>query len=309
MQADTVSALTPGDKALSSAQLHVDATAIQATPKRKFSEMSAVEQNAILHQIEKQDLPEIFRTWIDADRVEHDTAKQESISTTFAEAMRMRMPSRGFLTQLQAFINDGSNSRLDRIRLIYVLGETRTQYAANLLLAVIATQSDLEIRKAATNTVGASFGVGEKYTPSIPNPFLIPIAVFISCLLVLISGDIWLGAKFYPTWLYMTIAFTFLWSIVFGIVGNAIYNNISESLDVVSRQFDVRLQQVGYWNYIIAVLYPMICFAAGSYVLMAKKESSKTFGVVNFIFGIFGIVRIMLVFYAASGLQSASGYW
>jgi len=128
-----------------------------ANPPRKYSDLDAMERNAILTEMAKQDLPAIFQAFLDAGRVEHDELKQMHLRSTLATALRRKTSSPEFLAQLQAFITNSSNPKFERGMLIGALESASTKETVELLVKIAATAPEEEIRVAA----GTLAGVGD----------------------------------------------------------------------------------------------------------------------------------------------------
>jgi hypothetical protein len=96
--------------------------------------MRVSERMAILDKIRKGDLLSIFQAWIDAERVEHDQRKHNSLSTILTGALHERTLSPEFLAEMRAFINDPANSEQDRAVLVSVLGEAQRKETTEVLL-------------------------------------------------------------------------------------------------------------------------------------------------------------------------------
>ena len=120
--------------------------------------MSVLEEDAIMAEIKKQDLPAIFQAMLDAKRVEHDSRKQMHLQTVFAGAFLRKKPSPEFVEQMYGFITNPANSDFERHLLIGALEEAATKETVELLLRVTKTAPEEKFRNAAATLsgVGAS---------------------------------------------------------------------------------------------------------------------------------------------------------
>ena len=128
------------------------------TRERTFVEMGVLERNAFLTEVEKQDLPVIFKVMIDAKRVEHDSMKQLHLQTVFSDALRMKEPTPEFLEQLYGFITNSANTEFERQLLIGALQGAATKETVDLLLRVASTATDKKIRMSAAGLAGVGAG-------------------------------------------------------------------------------------------------------------------------------------------------------
>ncbi len=126
-----------------------------ASLQLKFSDMSVENRNAVLAEIEKQDFPAIMQSWIDARRIEHDPLKQMMIQTAMSGLIRKRTPPPQFFTQIKAFIENGSNSKLERGMAIGVLALAATKESADLLIDEAINQQDKDLKDEAIHAIGA----------------------------------------------------------------------------------------------------------------------------------------------------------
>ena len=140
----------------SGAQLPQPSAAPNASvaPRKKFKDMTLREEEAVVAEIKKLDLPAIFQTMIDAKRVENDSRKQLHLQTVFANAFLRKKPSPEFLEQMYGFITNPANSDFERHLLIGALESAATKETVELLLRVAKTAPDEKFRKAAATLSG-----------------------------------------------------------------------------------------------------------------------------------------------------------
>ncbi len=124
------------------------------THKLKYEEMGILEKNAFLTEVEKQDLPVIFKLMIDAKRLEHASMKQLHLQTVLSDAMRIKKPTPEFLEQLYAFITNSANSEFERQLVIGALVDAATKESVNLLLQVANSATDKKIKDSAATLTG-----------------------------------------------------------------------------------------------------------------------------------------------------------
>jgi hypothetical protein len=114
-------------------------------PERKFAKMGVLERSAILEEIGKQELPQIFQAMLDAKRVEHDPMKRLDLQTTFSNALMVKKPTPEFLEQMYGFIINRANPEFERHLLIGALKGAGTTESVDLLLRVAKTGPDEEM--------------------------------------------------------------------------------------------------------------------------------------------------------------------
>ncbi|MEI7821398.1 MAG: hypothetical protein WCK55_10805 [Verrucomicrobiota bacterium] len=164
LQKNTLSAQTrpvapagqPPTVAPAAAPSPTKATPSTVSPKKKFAEMGVLERNAILDEIEKQDLPAIFQAMLDADRVEHDSRKQMHLQTTFSNAFLRKKPSPEFLEQMYGFVTNPANSQFERDLLIGALEGAATKESVELLLRIAKTAPEEKTRQSAATLSGVA---------------------------------------------------------------------------------------------------------------------------------------------------------
>lgn len=134
------------------AQPHLSVTESKTpTPSsKKFSEMGVFEEEAIVDEIKKQDLPAIFKAMLDAMRVENDSLKQMHLKTTFANALTVKKPTPEFIEQLYEFVTNKANTKFERGLLIGALEGAATKESLGLLIRLSKTAPDEETRDSAT---------------------------------------------------------------------------------------------------------------------------------------------------------------
>ena len=121
----------------------------QSSAPRKLKNWTNAEIDEYLTELRKQDHADIFQAWIDADRVDHDAMKHGILVTTLTSAMADRPPSPEFLAQLEAFVNDSSNTFLDRQIILGVLGDVQRPETVDLLMKQSANTSSPELKNSA----------------------------------------------------------------------------------------------------------------------------------------------------------------
>jgi hypothetical protein len=124
--------------------------------------MGALEANAIIDVIIKQDYPAILQSWIDAGHVEHDLMKQEAIASQLGGLMKYRPPSMEFLHTLRDFISNKTNSVSERDMLLGSITYAGTRQAEEILIEIATNASDNVTRSAmgSISTLGTSRGGG-----------------------------------------------------------------------------------------------------------------------------------------------------
>ena len=120
-----------------------------ATSERQYKDWSFAERRTFVAELRKRDHAVIFQAWIDADRVDHDARKHGILVTTLTSAMADRPPSPEFLAQLEAFVNDSSNTLLDRQIILGVLGGVQRPETVDLLMKQSANAASSELRNSA----------------------------------------------------------------------------------------------------------------------------------------------------------------
>jgi hypothetical protein len=147
-------------------QSTVEAKPVTPLSQRRFKDMKAVERNAILENLRKQDFPVILQAWIEADQVEHDPLKHGQLGTLLGFAMHDRVPSPEFLAQLRSFIYNPANSELDRGVLIVALGFAARNETLEMLLDMVAHPPSKELLSSSLSAIGtASLNRDESLTP------------------------------------------------------------------------------------------------------------------------------------------------
>ena len=114
--------------------------------KKKISEMGIEEAAAVMEEIGKKDLASIFQHFLDAGRVENDFMKQSGVHITLSDALRNRQPDPGFLKKLREFIEDASNSELERGMVIGALSEAATKETGELLILLSEILKDKNLQ-------------------------------------------------------------------------------------------------------------------------------------------------------------------
>ena len=134
------------------------ATASKApvNPRKKVKDMTILEEEAMMTEIKKQDLPAIFQAMLDAERVEHDDLKQMHLKTVFSNALMKKKPSPEFMEQMYGFVTNRANSNFERHLLIGALEAAGTKESVDLLLRVANTAPEKEIRGAAAALSGVA---------------------------------------------------------------------------------------------------------------------------------------------------------
>lgn len=117
-----------------------------AAPKKKISEMEPEEAAAIMNEIRRKDIAAIFRAFLDAMRVEHDGMKESGVLRMLENALRDRKPNPEFLKTVRGFIEDASNSELERGMVIGALSMAATKETGELLIDLAATATIKEKR-------------------------------------------------------------------------------------------------------------------------------------------------------------------
>jgi hypothetical protein len=128
--------------------------------KRPFIKMGVLEANAVVDEIMKQDYASIWQSWLDAGRVEHDSPKQDAIASQLGGLLRQRPPPPEFLKQMREFIDDSSNSNLERGMLLGALQFAETKQTEKVLIEIAASASDDVTRSAmgSISMLGTQFG-------------------------------------------------------------------------------------------------------------------------------------------------------
>lgn len=131
-----------------------------ANPLKKVKDMTIREEEAMMAEIKKQDLPAIFQTMLDAERVEHDDLKQMHLQTVFSNALMDKKPTPEFLEQMYGFISNRANSEFERQLLIGALEAAASKESVDLLLRIANTAPDDQMRKSASTLAGIG-GLGQ----------------------------------------------------------------------------------------------------------------------------------------------------
>lgn len=129
-------------------------------PQKKVKDMTLREEETMMAEIKKKDLPGIFQAMIDANRVEHDDLKQMHLQTVFANAVMDKKPTPEFLEQMYGFVTNRGNSEFERHLLIGALEAAATKESVDLLLRIANTASDDQMRKSASTLAGIG-GLGQ----------------------------------------------------------------------------------------------------------------------------------------------------
>jgi hypothetical protein len=122
--------------------------------------MGVLEQEAVMDEIAKKDLPAIVQAMLDAERVEHDDLKQMHLKTVLAIAIRSQKPTPEFLEQLYGFITNGANSKYERDLLIGALDGAGSKETVDLLIRIANTARDQKTRTSAA-TLSAMGSLGQ----------------------------------------------------------------------------------------------------------------------------------------------------
>ena len=118
--------------------------------------MGVLEEEAIMDEIAKQDLPVIFQMMLDAERVEHDSRKQMHLQTVFSGAFLRKKPSPEFLEQMYGFVTNPANSQFERDLLIGALEGAATKESVELLLRIAKTAPEEKTRQSAATLSGVA---------------------------------------------------------------------------------------------------------------------------------------------------------
>ena len=121
--------------------------------QRPFSAMNREERRAIADRIRKLDTGAIFHIWISARRSEHDFDKQYIVGVILQDAIREKPADSETVQQFQSFVNDDSNSLVERARLLQVFGGAATKETLDLLLQSATNSKDSKLKKIANNEV------------------------------------------------------------------------------------------------------------------------------------------------------------
>jgi hypothetical protein len=131
--------------------------------------MRVLARNAILKEIAKEDPDSIFQAMLDADRVEHDSMKEEAIQSVLSQVMRQRTLPPEFFTQIKTYIADSANSNFQRGMVIGLLALAATKESTDLLIYEATNQKDKELREESIHAIG---GLGGRSPDESPAPAL-----------------------------------------------------------------------------------------------------------------------------------------
>lgn len=139
----------------------------KAVPRKKIDEMELSEAGAIMAEIRKRDIAGILKAFLEAENIEHDSMKQQGVLNALAYALHERKPDQVSLNKLQGFIEDASNSDLERGMVIGALSQASTKETAELLLHLASTLKNKNVRDSAIGGVGGLVREGgdETLTP------------------------------------------------------------------------------------------------------------------------------------------------
>lgn len=122
-----------------------------SSPRRTFSEIGVLERGRIMGEIEKRDPEVILQLFLDAGRVEHDGMKQSAIRNTLGRLLRDRKAPLDFLSKLRVFIEDPSNSNLERGMVLGALSDAATKETVDVLIYEATHLPDAQLRQSAVS--------------------------------------------------------------------------------------------------------------------------------------------------------------
>ena len=122
------------------------ATGGNVAPVRKFSEMGVLERGAVIRELRKKDLAEIFQYFLDAERVEQDSMKQMAVQSVLSDELKERKFNPEFLKKLQEFIESDVPSKFERGMVLGALGDAATKETGELLLHEATTLKHADVR-------------------------------------------------------------------------------------------------------------------------------------------------------------------
>ena len=142
---------------------------ISSGGKHRYSDLSFMERNALLRQIEKLSPAEVFKIWREAGESEHDQLKQGDVATKLATVLRNAKSDPATIGQLRVFISNPANSSHDRSQLIGVLSAAGTSETVDVLLDTAKSLTDAQLRVDAIGAVGriGDHGSGVDVAPNL----------------------------------------------------------------------------------------------------------------------------------------------
>lgn len=121
-----------------------------------FRTLPVLERNAILSDIRRRPLREIFVLWQHAGAVEKDLMKQGAIATAMAHALREQSPSPDLLDDMWQYIFDPRHSSRERGGVLGMFGGAKTVEGMEFLLKASKDLTDPQLRRVALDQIAAS---------------------------------------------------------------------------------------------------------------------------------------------------------
>lgn len=125
----------------------------EAMNSKGFSTLPVLERKAILSDIRKRPLREIFELWQRAGAVEKDLMKQGAIATAMAYALREQSPSRDLLDDMWQYVVDSRNSSRERGGVLGMFGGAKTVEGMEFLLKASKELTDSQLRRVALDQI------------------------------------------------------------------------------------------------------------------------------------------------------------
>ncbi|MDI1248185.1 MAG: hypothetical protein PSV13_04800 [Lacunisphaera sp.] len=121
-----------------------------------FRTLPVLERSAILSDIRKRPLREIFVLWQHAGAIEKDIMKQGAIATAMAHALREQSPSPDLLDDMWHYTLDPRNSLRERGGVLGMFGGAKTVEGMEFLLKASNDLTDPHLRRIALDQIAAS---------------------------------------------------------------------------------------------------------------------------------------------------------
>lgn len=133
-------------------------------PRRKFSDMTAMESIEIMKQIKTTDLNELFQMFLDAGRVEQDPMKQSALQGRLTLALQSQTPPPAFLDKMREFVINKANSTLERGLIISAFASAQTKEGAEFVLWAASSQTEPDLRQSIFASI-SGLGGAQPYLP------------------------------------------------------------------------------------------------------------------------------------------------
>lgn len=124
--------------------------------RKSFRALSVTERNALLSEIRRRPLREIFDLWQRAGTIENDLMKQGAIATAMAYALRQQNPPQGFLDDMWHYVVDPQNSLRERSSVIGIFGGAKTVDGIEFVLKAAGNVPDVQLRRIANEQIAST---------------------------------------------------------------------------------------------------------------------------------------------------------